>query len=84
MSPFKKLKKRIFKRSCRQVARLISDMQERPLGWFDRTVLRMHLNICDTCVRYEKQVQFMGQAMGRWKNYGDDETRPGVTPDPPA
>ena len=38
MSMFKKLKKRIFGRSCRQVSRLISDMQERPLGAWDRLV----------------------------------------------
>ncbi len=65
--------KKIFKRSCRQVSRLISDREERPLGWFDRTVLRLHLNVCDTCVRYEKQVKFMSRAMGRWKQYADEE-----------
>jgi hypothetical protein len=69
---FKTLKKRLFGRSCRQVSRLISDMQERPLGWRDRLALRFHLSICDTCVRYEKQVKFLHQAMGRWKNYSDD------------
>jgi hypothetical protein len=66
------LKQRLFKRSCREVSRLISESQERRLGWFDRTVLRLHMNVCDTCVRYEKQLQFMRRAMGRWKQYGDE------------
>lgn len=70
---FKKLRKRIFGRSCREVSRLISDMQERPLGAWDRLCLRMHLNICDTCTIYEKQVKFMSRAMGRWKSYADEE-----------
>jgi hypothetical protein len=48
-------------------------MQERPLGPWDRLCLRMHLNICDTCTIYEKQVKFMSRAMGRWKSYADEE-----------
>ena len=71
-SIFSKLQKRILKRSCREVSRLISDMQERPLGWWDRLALRAHLSLCNTCARYEKQVRFMSEAMGRWKNYSDD------------
>jgi len=69
---FKQVRKRLLKRSCREVSRLISDMQERPLGWFDRLLLRTHLSICDNCVQYTQQVKFMSRAMGRWKNYGDD------------
>jgi hypothetical protein len=68
----KQLKKRLLKRSCREVSRLISDMQERRLGWFDRMLLRTHLGICDNCVQYTQQVKFMRRAMGRWRNYGDD------------
>ncbi len=69
---FKKLKKKILKRSCREVSRLISDMQERPLGWWDRTLLKAHLNICDNCVQFEQQVKFMSRAMGKWKSYSDE------------
>ncbi len=69
---FKKLRKTILKRSCREVSRLISDMQERPLGWWDRLALRTHLTICDNCTQYEKQVKFMGRAMGSWKSYSDE------------
>jgi hypothetical protein len=66
------LKKRLLKRSCREVSRLISRMQEAPLGWFDRLLLRTHLGLCDNCVQFQRQVKFMSRAMGRWKNYGDD------------
>jgi hypothetical protein len=54
------------------MSRLISDLQERPLGWFDRLLLRTHLTICDNCVQFGQQVKFMRQAVGRWRNYGDD------------
>ena len=66
------LRKRILRRSCREMSRLISAMQERPLGWFDRLLLRTHFTICDNCVQFGQQVNFMRQAVGRWRNYGDD------------
>lgn len=69
---FKKLKRKILRRSCREVSRLISDMQERPLGWWDRVTLKFHLSICDNCVEFEKQVNFMSRAMGSWRNYSDE------------
>jgi hypothetical protein len=69
---FKRLKKKILKRSCREVSRLISDMQERPLGWYDRLLLRTHLTICDNCNEFVEQVQFMRRAMGKWKGYSDE------------
>ena len=69
---FATVKKKLLKRSCREVSRLISDMQERPLGWWDRLLLRAHLGICDNCVEFQKQVNFMSQAMGAWRNYSDD------------
>lgn len=65
--------RKFFKRSCRQVSRLISDREERPLGPIDRVALRLHLKVCDTCTRYEQQVKFMRRAMGSWKNYADEE-----------
>ena len=69
---FKNLKKKILKRSCREVSRLISDMQDRPLGWWDRVLLKAHLNICDNCTQFEQQVKFMSRAMGKWKSYSDE------------
>jgi hypothetical protein len=67
-----RLKKRLFRRSCREVSRLISKMQDHPLGWYERFLLRTHLAICDNCVHYQKQVRFMSRAMGRWKSYGGE------------
>jgi len=64
--------RKLFKRSCRQASRLISDREERPLGWRDRIALRLHLKACLTCVRYEQQVRFMGRAMGRWRTYSEE------------
>lgn len=69
---FTTLKKKLLMRSCREVSRLISDMQERPLGWWDRLLLRTHLRICDNCVEFQKQVNFLGQAIRAWRNYSDE------------
>jgi Putative zinc-finger len=63
--------RKIFRRSCRQVSRLISEQEDRPLAMRERVVLRLHLRICEACVRYESQVKFMRKAIGSWSNYSD-------------
>lgn len=63
---------KLFARSCRQVTRLLSDREERPLAWHERVALRTHLKVCDACTRYESQLKFMRKAMGRWSKYSDE------------
>jgi hypothetical protein len=67
-----RLYKRLFARSCRAMARLISESQERRLRLGERVLLRMHLSVCDACTRFRKQVKFMSRAMGRWKQYSEE------------
>ena len=62
---------RLFRRTCREMSRLISESQERRLSAGERFVLRIHLGVCDACVRYRRQVRFLGRAMGRWRHYSD-------------
>lgn len=62
-------------RSCREAARLISEREERPLGWGESLALRLHLRICDACPRFERQVRVMREAMAQWRrdrDAGDD------------
>jgi Putative zinc-finger len=64
-------------RACAKAARMISAAQDRPLTLTERVALRLHVAICDGCANYEKQVQFLRRAMGRWANYtGDDSGKP--------
>ena len=49
--------------TCKEASRLISEGQDRKLGFYDRWRLRMHLWICDNCRRFERQVTLLRAAM---------------------
>jgi len=66
MNPFKVALGHIV--SCKNVSRLISERQERALGRFERWALAMHLAVCDACVGFEKQMEFLREAMRRYRS----------------
>lgn len=45
--------------SCRDVARLLSHMQERPVPAGERLALRAHLMLCTSCRRYARQLNWL-------------------------
>ena len=49
--------------SCKQTARLLSQGQDRQLGFGERIALRVHLAICDGCRNVDRQLKFLRQAM---------------------
>jgi len=51
--------------SCKEASRLLSQAQDRRLGWLERLKLRAHLALCDFCTRFEEQLRFMREAMRR-------------------
>jgi len=51
--------------SCKEASRLLSQAQDRRLGWLERAKLRTHLALCDFCTRFEEQLRFMREAMRR-------------------
>jgi len=51
--------------SCKEASRLLSQAQDRRLGWVERLKLRGHLALCDFCTRFEQQLKFMREAMRR-------------------
>jgi len=53
--------------SCKDVSHLVSQMQERRLGRFERWALRVHLAVCDACSRFEAQMRFLRAAMRRYR-----------------
>jgi hypothetical protein len=50
---------------CRGIARLASLARERPLGFWTRLRIRVHLRICDGCERYLRQLDVLHRAAGR-------------------
>lgn len=49
--------------TCKDATRLISERQERPLGFRERLGLRMHILMCVYCRRFERQIELMRKAM---------------------
>jgi hypothetical protein len=62
-----------FRRSCREVARLLTLREERPWGWRERIAVKLHMQICKACPRVERQLELMRAAMGRWRSYAGEE-----------
>lgn len=60
-------------RSCKEVTALVIAREDRALPLAERLALRVHMAICQTCPRFERQVMTMRNAMRQWRNYTDDE-----------
>jgi hypothetical protein len=58
--------------TCRDATRLVLAGEDRRLTVGERARLRLHLLACRLCPRFVRQVAFMRQALGRWKNPADD------------
>lgn len=62
-----------FRRTCKEVSALLIAREDRALPWSERLALRLHLAMCEACPRFEQQVLTMRQAMGRWRQYSDND-----------
>lgn len=63
--------------TCREMARLVLQGEDRRLTVGERLATRLHLLVCRACPRFVDQVALMRQAVGRWKRYADeDDTAP--------
>ena len=60
------------RRTCRQVTEMVLRNEDQALRWPERVAVRLHMRICDACPRFLSQVQFMRQAMGRWRQYREE------------
>jgi len=49
--------------TCRQVSHLVSEEQDRRLGWLERWRLRVHLKVCEGCRHFQANVDFMRKAV---------------------
>ena len=57
--------------SCKDASRLISMGQERHLSLVERVGLRLHLWMCSSCRRFEKQLGYLRQVLRRGWAEGD-------------
>lgn len=64
------------RRTCRQVTEMVLRNEDQALAWHERVAVRLHLQICVACPRFLKQVRFMREAMGRWKQYAERDDLP--------
>ena len=53
---------------CRDISHLVSQMQDRELTPSERRRVRWHLAVCTACMKFEKQLRFLGDAMRRYRS----------------
>ena len=63
------------KRTCREVAAILVAREDRALGLADRVALRLHMTVCDTCPKFERQMLTMRNSMAQWRNYAATDDR---------
>ncbi|MEP6678922.1 MAG: hypothetical protein ABJB78_06455 [Betaproteobacteria bacterium] len=53
--------------SCKEATHFASRAQDARLSAFERWKLRMHLNVCAHCKRFEAQLGFLREALRRFR-----------------
>lgn len=63
-------------RNCREVTALVLGGEDRRLSVLERLAVRLHMQICEACPRFARQVDLMRRALPRWRNYRDSDDAP--------
>jgi hypothetical protein len=58
-------------RTCKEVSMLLSQAQERPLGYVERFGVMLHLLVCKGCTNFRAQLEFLRKAMRRYRDADD-------------
>jgi uncharacterized Fe-S cluster-containing radical SAM superfamily protein len=62
--------------NCRETSQLVSESQDRKLGWAEWLGMRLHLMICRNCQAFERQLRLLRQ----WLSRGEpDDVGPPLT-----
>lgn len=48
--------------NCKEVTRLLSELQDRRLSLSESLQLRMHLAMCKSCANFDRQMKFLRKA----------------------
>ena len=54
--------------SCKDVSRLLSQAEDRPMATWDRLRVRWHLAVCSMCRAFERQLALVREAMRRYRS----------------
>ena len=54
--------------SCKEVSVLLSQAQERRLGFWEQCGLKLHLMLCDGCANFSRQLAFLRTAIRRYRD----------------
>ena len=54
--------------SCKDVSRLLSQAEERPMTGWQRVRVQWHLAVCRMCRAFDQQLAFMREAMRRYRS----------------
>ena len=65
------------RRTCKEAAALLVAREDRDLRLADQVALRLHLAACEACPRFERQLELMRRAFGRWRHQAG-EHEPGA------
>ncbi len=65
----------IFRLTCKEASRLISQGMDRRLSITEKIGLRLHVGICDACTRFTSQVKFLRDALKAFPGPDDPEKR---------
>jgi Putative zinc-finger len=57
------------KRTCKEVTELVIAREDRALPLSDRLAMRVHMSICTSCPKFERQIFMMRDVMKPWRNY---------------
>ncbi len=64
--------------TCKQASQLVSEGQDRELGFRERWGLRIHLWMCSNCRRFERQIRLMRRAFGMLSRRAADDSAAGA------
>ncbi|MSQ51975.1 MAG: anti-sigma factor [Betaproteobacteria bacterium] len=62
----------LFRLTCKEVSRLQSQSMDRDMRLGERLSLRLHLGICDACLKVSRQMTFLRQALRVYPGPDDD------------
>ena len=57
----------MFRISCQQASRLLSQREDERLPFGQRVKLRVHLSVCDACHNVSRQFATLRLAMQKWR-----------------
>ncbi len=64
---------KLLSRTCKEVSALLIAREDRALSLGDRLALRIHLEICEACPKFERQVLAMRNGLKHWRNYSSPD-----------